>query len=206
MVNEDGDLSFVFRGYIAGHAESRRRTIIGSVGLLFALLAIPFKSLLQPIYVLLAVPFGIIGALLGHIVMGITPSYLSVFGMLALAGVAVNDALVLVDYINRQCRQGTPLRKAVMEAGGKRFRPIVLTSATTFVGLLPLLMDRSIQAQFLIPMAVSLGAGILFSTVITLYLIPCALLLSDDLSKVFARVRHWYVRPFVRSEDAKATR
>ena len=96
MINESSDLSFVFRGYIAGHAESRRRTIIGSVALLFALfalLAIPFKSLLQPIYVLLAVPFGIIGALVGHIVMGITPSYLSVFGMLALAGVAVNDAL-----------------------------------------------------------------------------------------------------------------
>lgn len=90
-----------------------------------------------------------------------------------------------------------------MEAGGKRFRPIVLTSATTFVGLLPLLMDRSIQAQFLIPMAVSLGAGILFSTVITLYLIPCALLLSDDLGRVFARIRHWYFRPFVHSGDAK---
>ncbi|MHC4433855.1 MAG: efflux RND transporter permease subunit, partial [Planctomycetota bacterium] len=154
MIADQENLSYMFTGYIASHAQSRRRTIIGSVALmfaLFALLAIPFKSLLQPIYVLLAVPFGIIGALLGHIVMGITPSYLSIFGMLALAGVAVNDALVLVDYINRQCRRGVPLRKAVMEAGGRRFRPIVLTSATTFVGLLPLLMDRSIQAQFLIP-------------------------------------------------------
>jgi multidrug efflux pump subunit AcrB len=206
MVDEQSDLSFVFRGYIAGHAESRRRTIIGSgtiigsVGLLFALfalLAIPFKSLIQPIYVMLAVPFGIIGALVGHILMGITPSYLSVFGMLALAGVAVNDSLVLVDYINRRCREGAALHEAVMEAGPRRFRPIVLTSATTFVGLLPLLMDRSLQAQFLIPMAVSLGAGILFSTVITLYLIPCALLLSDDLSKGFARIRNWYFRPFL---------
>ena len=203
MIAEDDNLSYMFTGYIASHAESRRRTIIGSVALLFALfalLAIPFKSLLQPIYVLLAVPFGIIGALLGHIVMGITPSYLSIFGMLALAGVAVNDALVLVDYINRQCLKGVPLRTAVMEAGGRRFRPIVLTSATTFVGLLPLLMDRSIQAQLLIPMAVSLGAGILFSTVITLYLVPCALLVSDDLGKRFARIRDWYFRPFVASK------
>ena len=209
MVNEESELSFVFRGYIAGHAESRRRTIIGSVVLLFvlfALLAIPFKSLVQPIFVLISVPFGIIGALLGHIVMGITPSYLSVFGMIALAGVTVNDALVLVDYINRRCREGAPLHEAVMEAGPKRFRPIVLTSVTTFVGLLPLLLDRSLQAQFLVPMAVSLGAGILFSTVITLYLIPCTLLLSEDLSKGFARIRNWYFLPFGASKDEKAVK
>ncbi len=149
-------------------------------------------------------PFGIIGALLGHLVMGITPSYLSVFCMLAVAGVVVNDALVLVDYINRQCRKGVALRQAVMEAGGKRFRPIVLTSATTFVGLLPLLLDRSTQAQFLIPMAVSLGAGILVSTAITLYLIPCTLLLADDVGKRYAQIRNWYVRPFGASMDEKA--
>lgn len=199
MVAEGDDLSFMFTGYIAGHAKSRQRTMIGSVALLFALfalLAIPFKSLIQPIYVLIAIPFGIIGALLGHIVMGITPSYLSIFGMLALAGVSVNDALVLVDYINQRRRAGVTLHDAVREAGAKRFRPIVLTSATTFVGLLPLLMDRSIQAQFLVPMAVSLGAGILFSTVITLYLIPCALTLSEATGQRFARLRTWYVRPF----------
>ena len=209
MVNEESELSFVFRGYIAGHAESRRRTIIGSVVLLFvlfALLAIPFKSLVQPIFVLISVPFGIIGALLGHIVMGITPSYLSIFGMIALAGVTVNDALVLVDYINRRCREGAPLHEAVMEAGPKRFRPIVLTSATTFVGLLPLLLDRSLQAQFLVPMAVSLGAGILFSTVITLYLIPCALLLSEDIGKMFALIGNWYFQPFGASKDEKAVK
>ena len=202
MVNQGDDLSFMFRGYIAEYDEARQRTIIGFVALffaLYALLAIPFKSVLQPIYVLVSVPFGIIGALLGHIVMGITPSYLSIFGMLAVAGVVVNDALVLVDYINRRCAQGTPLREAVLEAGGRRFRPIILTSVTTFVGLLPLLMDRSIQAQFLIPMAVSLGAGILVSTAITLYLIPCALLVSEDLGRTFARIRHWYLRPLVAS-------
>jgi multidrug efflux pump subunit AcrB len=101
-----------------------------------------------------------------------------------------------VDYINQRRRAGVTLHDAVREAGAKRFRPIVLTSVTTFVGLLPLLMDRSIQAQFLVPMAVSLGAGILFSTVITLYLIPCALTLSEDMGQRFARLRHWYVRPF----------
>ena len=194
MVNEGDDLSFVFTGYVAEHAEATQRTIIGSVALffaLFALLAIPFKSLVQPIFVLIAVPFGIIGALLGHIFMGITPSYLSIFGMLALAGVVVNDSLVLVDYVNRQRRVGKPLREAVLVAGGRRFRPIILTSLTTFVGLLPLLTDRSIQAQFLIPMAVSLGAGILFSTVITLYLVPCSLLVADDMGKRLRRLGGW---------------
>jgi multidrug efflux pump subunit AcrB len=130
--------------------------------------------------------------------MDITPSHLSVFGMLALTGVVVNDSLVLVDYINRKCREGTPLSKAVVLAGTRRFRPIILTSITTFLGLLPLLLDRSMQAQFLIPMAVSLGAGILVSTAITLYLIPCVLVLADDFGKILVRVRNWYFRPFVR--------
>ena len=199
LVNEGTDLSFLFRGYIAEHAESRQRTIIGFVALFFALyglLAIPFKSIVQPIYVLISVPFGIVGALLGHIVMGITPSFLSVFGMLAVAGIVVNDALVLVDYVNRRCQEGVPLRVAVQEAGARRFRPIVLTSVTTFAGLVPILLDRSLQAQFLVPMAVTLGAGILVSTAITLYLIPCALLLGDDFGKAFASVRNWYLRPF----------
>ncbi len=209
LTTDGEDLSFQFTGYIAEHADSRQRTIIGSIALflaLYALLAIPFKSLIQPIFVLISVPFGIVGALLGHIVMGITPSYLSIFGMLALAGVVVNDALVLVDFINRRCREGAPLREAVMEAGAKRFRPIILTSATTFVGLLPLLMDRSIQAQFLIPMAVSLGAGILVSTAITLYLIPCALLLGEDLGKGLSRIASWYARPFGVSKETTAVK
>ncbi|MFP6874851.1 MAG: efflux RND transporter permease subunit [Verrucomicrobiales bacterium] len=191
LVSEGKGLSFQFKGYIAEHEESRKRTIIAFVALffaLFALLAIPFKSVTQPFYVLLALPFGIIGALLGHMIMGITPSYLSIFGMLALAGVVVNDSLVMVDYINRRCREGMTLREAALEAGGRRFRPILLTSLTTFAGLLPLLMDSSLQAQFLIPMAVSLGFGVLFATSITLYLIPCALLLGDDVARSFRRI------------------
>lgn len=192
------DLSFQFTGYVAEHSESRRRTLLGSIALLFtlfALLAIPFKSMIQPIFVLLAVPFGIIGALLGHIFLGITPSYLSVFGMLALAGVVVNDSLVLVDYVNRRRREGVELHQAVLDAGARRFRPIILTSVTTFVGLVPLLLDRSIQAQFLIPMAVSLGAGILFSTVVTLYLVPCSQLIAEDLRRVLVAGKNWFLHP-----------
>ena len=199
MVAEGEDLSFLFTGYIAEAEESRKRTLIGSIALLFALyalLAIPFRSMIQPLYVMIAVPFGIIGALLGHIVMGVTPSYLSVFGMLALSGVVVNDSLVLVDFVNRQVRQGMSLREAVLIAGGRRFRPILLTSVTTFVGLVPLLMDRSIQAQFLIPMAISLGFGVLFATAITLILVPCALMLGQDAARFGSRFSDWFFGPF----------
>ena len=191
LVSKGEELSFQFKGYIAEHEESKKRTVIAFAALffaLFALLAIPFKSVAQPFFVLLALPFGIIGALLGHMIMGITPSYLSIFGMLALAGVVVNDSLVMVDYINRRRREGMTLREAALEAGGRRFRPILLTSVTTFAGLLPLLMDSSLQAQFLIPMAVSLGFGVLFATVITLYLIPCVLLLADDVGRAWKRL------------------
>ncbi|MFT4546540.1 MAG: multidrug efflux pump subunit AcrB [Verrucomicrobiales bacterium] len=199
LVNEGEDLSFRYTGYIAENEESKRRTWIMFAALLatlYALLAIPFKSLVQPIFVLLAVPFGIIGALLGHIIMDITPSYLSIFGLLALSGVVVNDSLVMVDFINKRRAEGMCLRKAILTAGGARFRPIMLTSATTFAGLMPLMFDRSIQAQFLIPMAVSLGFGILFATVITLYLIPAAYQISADIGKVFGRAWGWWRKPF----------
>ena len=207
FIRDEPSLSFIFTGYVAEAAESRKRTLIGSVALffaLFALLAIPFKSMVQPFYVLIAVPFGVIGALLGHIIMGITPSYLSIFGMLALAGVVVNDSLVLVDFVNRQVRNGTPLKEAVLSAGARRFRPILLTSVTTFVGLIPLLMDRSIQAQFLIPMAVSLGFGVLFATAITLILVPCALLLGQDIGKLIGSAREWYFGPFRKTDSVLA--
>jgi multidrug efflux pump subunit AcrB len=116
--------------------------------------------------------------------------------MLALAGVSVNDTLVMVDYINRRRSAGVALLEATLEAGGKRFRPIMLTSVTTFAGLTPLMMDRSLQAQFLIPMAVSLAFGVLFATFITLYLIPCALMIADDLRKALTWCREWYFWPF----------
>ncbi len=203
LCDEVEGISFQWMGYVAEAEESKRRTILGSLALifiLFALLAIPFKSMVQPFFVLTALPFGVIGALLGHLIMGLTPSYLSIFGMLALAGVVVNDSLVMVDYINQRTREGMSLLNACLEAGGKRFRPIILTSATTFVGLLPLMLETSLQAQFLIPMAVSLGFGVVFATTITLYLIPCSLLVSQDIEAVAGSVRKWYWKPFKSGE------
>ena len=193
------DLQFVFKGAVAEAEETKKRLIIGSAALmfaLFALLAIPFQSVLQPLYVLVVVPFGVIGALLGHIIMDITPSDLSLFGILAMAGVVVNDSLVMVDDINQRVRRGIPLRDAVQQSGRRRFRPIFLTSVTTFVGLMPLMFDNSLQAQFLIPMAVSLAFGVLFATGITLFLIPCVLLVADDAGRFIRKLTGWYSRPF----------
>jgi len=192
-------LSYQFIGYVAEAEENRKQTLLGGVILFFVLygmLSIPLKSVFQPLFVMLAVPFSVIGALLGHVYMELTPSYLSIFGMLALAGIAVNDSLVMVDYINRRCDQGIALMQAALEAGGKRFRPILLTSVTTFAGLLPLMMDRSLQAQFLIPMAVSLAFGVMFATAVTLYLVPCALLVADDLARLAKGLHRWYLKPF----------
>ena len=188
---EGEGLSFQFKGYVAEAAESRQRTILGAVALLvaiYALLAIPLQSLTQPIYVMLIIPMGTIGALLGHMALGITPSFLSIFGMLALAGISVSNSLVLVDYVNQRRAAGSSLIEAAREAGLRRFQPILLTSVTTFVGLAPMIFDRSIEAQFLIPMAVSMGFGILFTTLITLFLVPCALLTAEDLTIACSRI------------------
>ena len=198
IINQHFDLSWRFTGYVADHEETKKRSVYGGLALffaLYALLAIPFRSLYQPIFVMLAVPFGTIGALFGHIVMDITPSYLSVFGILALAGVVVNDSLVMVDFINRQRLAGKDLFEAVIASGVRRFRPIFLTSITTFAGLLPLLFDRSLQAQFLIPMATSLAFGILFATVITLYLIPSAYLVAEEVRGLLGRAWVWWRYP-----------
>ncbi|MEM9238277.1 MAG: efflux RND transporter permease subunit, partial [Verrucomicrobiota bacterium] len=199
IVNPHPGYSWVYEGYIKEHRETGRKTVISFVALLlalYALLAIPFRSLLQPFIVLLAVPFGIIGALVGHLILDITPSYLSILGMLALAGVVVNDSLVMGDFTNQRRRAGQDIFEAVVDSGSRRFRPILLTSLTTFVGLLPLMLDRSLQAQFLIPMAVSLGFGILFATFITLYLVPSAYLVIEDLVQGFRAMHQWYLRPF----------
>ncbi len=147
---------------------------------IYALLAIPFRSYVQPLIVMLVIPLGVIGALLGHMIMGMNLSMMSIWGMLALTGVVINNALVLVDYINRQRREGVETTDAVVMAGVARFRPILLTSLTTFAGLMPLIFDKSTQAQFLIPMAVSLGFGILYATFLTLFLVPIGYRLLDD--------------------------
>jgi len=155
---------------------------------IYALLAIPFRSYMQPLLVLIVIPFSIVGALLGHMVMGLNLNILSLLGMLALAGVMVNDSLVLVDWINRKRREGMRLDEALCTAGGARFRPILLTSLTTFAGLTPLLLDKSTQAQFLIPMAVSLGFGILYATFLTLLLIPTGYRILEDVKQGVRRL------------------
>ncbi len=200
LVNRHSHLSWRYAGYVAEHEETKQRTLVGGCALffaLYALLAVPFRSLYQPFFVMLAVPFGAIGALFGHMIMGITPSYLSVFGILALAGVVVNDSLVMVDFINQRKREGVAdLFEAVIQSGTRRFRPILLTSLTTFVGLVPLIFDPSLQAQLLIPMAVSLAFGILFATGITLFLIPASYLAAEDCVARLGRAWSWYKRPF----------
>ncbi len=174
--------------------EQRETTEALSKGFVFALLgiymlmAIPFKSYIQPLIVLAAVPFGLVGAVWGHMIMRMDLSVLSLLGMVALTGVVVNDSLILVDYVNHNVRAGVPLFEAIRTAGVRRFRPILLTSLTTFAGLTPLLFEKSVQAQFLIPMAVSLGFGVLFSTLITLAIVPCSYAILEDVRKVFTRL------------------
>ncbi len=154
---------------------------------IYALMAIPLKSYIQPLIIMGVIPFGMIGALLGHIIVGIPFSALSIYGIIALAGVVVNDSIILVDFVNKAVAEGSNIVEAVIKSGMERFRAIMLTSLTTFFGLLPILTETSLSAQFVTPMAVSLGFGILFATVITLILIPCLYVVLDDLR--FARLR-----------------
>ncbi len=157
---------------------------------IYALLAVPFRSFSQPLIVMSAIPFGIVGAILGHLLMGFNISIISLFGIVGLSGVVVNDSLVLIDKINSLRREGgLPPHDAVIEAGKLRFRAILLTSITTFGGLTPMLMERSIQAQFLIPMAISLGFGVMFATFVTLLLVPCGYMILDDSHRGIARLR-----------------
>ncbi|MBU2501395.1 efflux RND transporter permease subunit [bacterium] len=157
--------------------------------MIFVLLAVLFRSYMQPVIVMTAIPFGLVGAIWGHLLMGLDLTLISMFGVVALTGVVVNDSLIMIDFINRAYRSGTPMQVAVVEAGMRRFRPIMLTSATTFAGLTPLLLEKSLQAKFLIPMATSLGFGIVFSTVITLILVPVSYTLLVDFKRKFGLER-----------------
>ena len=155
----------------------------------YVLLAVPFKSYLQPLIIMSAIPFGFTGAVIGHIIMGMNLAVLSIIGIVALSGVVVNDSLVMVDFINRYKRDdGKTSLEAALAAGPRRFRPILLTSITTFVGLFPLLIEKSVQAQFLIPMAISLAYGVLFATLITLILVPTSYLIIEDIKDYFGRL------------------
>ncbi|MDH3812123.1 MAG: efflux RND transporter permease subunit, partial [Gammaproteobacteria bacterium] len=153
---------------------------LAAMFLIFALIAIPLHSYSQPLIIMSVIPFGAIGAVIGHIIMGRPISMFSMFGLIALAGVVVNDSLILVDFINKARIRGVAMRDAVIESGTARFRAIVLTSFTTAAGLIPIMLETDPQAQAIIPTAISIGYGIVFATIITLFLVPCLYLLQED--------------------------
>ncbi len=176
-----------------GRQENRRESVGGLFqGFIFALisiyflLAIPFRSYIQPVIVMVAIPFGMVGSVIGHLLMGYNLSLMSMMGIVALSGIVVNDSLVLVDYANKRRREGSTPYAAICAAALRRFRPVFLTTLTTFCGLAPMIFETSRQARFMIPMAISLGFGILFATVITLVLVPCLYLIIED-TKVYLR-------------------
>ena len=152
---------------------------------IFLLLASQFRSYSQPLIIMMAIPFGLIGAVMGHLVLGMEFTIVSIFGIVALSGIVVNDSLILIDFINRAVRDGMEVEKAVIESGRARFRPVLLTSVTTVAGLFPLLLERSFQAQFLVPMAVSLCFGLMVATVLTLLYVPALYLINKDIIRLF---------------------
>ena len=153
---------------------------------IFVLLASQLRSYTQPFVVLAGVPFGAAGAIVGHYLLGYNISFISIFGIVALSGVVVNDSLVLVDQYNRNRREtDASISEAIISASQRRFRAIFLTTATTALGLTPMLFESSTQAQFLVPMAVSLATGIVFASVIILFLVPALVVIREDFNKRF---------------------
>jgi multidrug efflux pump subunit AcrB len=170
-------LGSLFRGFIFG------------LMVIFAILAILFRSYFQPLIIMVSIPFGIVGAILGHFILGDDLSLMSIFGIVGLSGIVVNDSLVLIDFVNKGLKSGKKLMDAVFDAGQARFRAVILTTVTTVAGLLPIILEKSFQAQFLIPMAVSISFGLAFATLITLFLVPCVYLLLNDIK----RASHWLI-------------
>ncbi|MBN2137358.1 MAG: efflux RND transporter permease subunit [Sedimentisphaerales bacterium] len=187
LMSEFPGLQFRFAG-----EQRERDESLGSLKLnfviallaIYAILAIQFRSYAQPAIVMSAIPFGIVGATLGHLVMGFNLSILSMFGIVALAGVVVNDSLIMIDLINRERSGGIGLTQVLRDCATRRFRPIMLTTLTTFCGLLPMIMEKSLQARFLIPMAISLAFGVMFATCITLLLVPSLYMILEDIKKL----------------------
>ncbi|MEM1442822.1 MAG: efflux RND transporter permease subunit, partial [Verrucomicrobiota bacterium] len=195
IVEKFPGVQYSFEGEQKDQAQSVQemgaKALLALIGM-YVLMAIPLRSYIQPLIVMSVIPFGLVGAVFGHLIMGFNFSIMSMCGIVALAGVVVNDSLVLVDYVNRHVRAGQSILEAAWEAGAARFRPILLTSLTTFAGLTPMLLETDVQARFLIPMAVSLSFGILFATMITLILVPCIYLMLEDIAQRFGhdRVKH----------------
>lgn len=173
---------------------SLKKDFLLAVVIIYSLMAINFRSYWQPILILTAIPFGFMGAIIGHLIMGREVSMLSMLGFIACAGVVLNDNLVLLDRINQLRQQGMVVFEAVVQAGRDRFRAIVLTSLTTFIGLVPIMLEQSVQARFLIPMVISLAFGVLFATVVTLILVPTLYLLGDHTAQGWQNLRAKYAR------------
>jgi multidrug efflux pump subunit AcrB len=170
---------------------------------IFIIIATIFRSYAQPFVIMFAVPFGIIGAILGHLLMGYDLSMISMFGMVALTGVVVNDAIVLIERVNENLAEGMPFFEAIIAGGARRFRAIALTTVSTVGGLAPLILETDFQARFLIPMALSLAAGVAFATVLTLVLVPSLLVILNDLRLVFHRLSKGYWPKRVEVEPAR---
>jgi multidrug efflux pump subunit AcrB len=189
-------LTFRFSG-----AQRERNESLGSLRInfviallaIYGLLAVQFRSYAQPVIVMSAIPFGIVGATLGHLLMGFNLSILSLFGIVALSGVVVNDSLIMIDLINRERASGIELAQVVRDSVTRRFRPIMLTTMTTFLGLAPMLLEKSLQARFLIPMAISLAFGIVFATSITLLLVPSLYMILEDLKTLLAASKSRFI-------------
>jgi len=182
-------LTYGFEGRQADRRESMRGLVFGflmALVIIYAMLAVPFNSFIQPMIIMMSIPFGVVGAVIGHMVMDYSLSVMSSFGVVALSGVVINGALVLIDFANRRRQTGMNIHEAIHDAGIQRFRPILLTTLTTFGGLTPIIFETSRQARFLIPMAISLGFGILFAAFITLLLVPALYLIIEDLRRLYS--------------------
>jgi multidrug efflux pump subunit AcrB len=168
-------------------ASEQMMFFIGGMILVYILLAVPLKSYSQPLIVMSVIPFSLTGAIWGHYWFGLDISLMSGFGLIAAAGVVINDSLVMTDYVNQVRRNGVSIKDAVIEAGCARFRAILLTSITTFAGVLPIMFETSLQAKFVTPMAVALGFAVMFATLITLILVPCLYIILMDIGALFKR-------------------
>jgi len=191
LTNKNSGLTYRFAGKKENLKESISSLLSGMLLAflsLYAFLAVPFRSYLQPMIIMICIPFGMIGAVLGHLIMGYSISIMSLFGIVALSGVVINDSLILIDFANRWRRQGETIFRSIQLAGIQRFRPIILTTLTTFGGLAPMIFETSRQARFLVPMALSLGFGLVFGTVVILIMVPSVYLIDEDMRSVFIRL------------------
>jgi multidrug efflux pump subunit AcrB len=200
----------IIRGAV-GQAEGQQRFIKEVMGLyliaffaMYTMLAVAFRSYWQPLLILVAMPYAFVGAIFGHSVLGLTMAIFSYFGIAAAAGVVVNDNLVLVDYCNRLKEQGMSAREAILEAGVVRFRPILLTSVTTIVGLTPMMLERSMQAAFLQPVVVALAFGVFFAFFVTLLMVPALYTIGLDVSDSMGRLKGWFGRKLHRGQAVEA--